>query len=56
MSIIKSIQTQLADSEYVAGVFDDFKKTFDTVEHDVLIEKLDHDGVREAAKDWFVLT
>ena len=30
------------------------KKTVDTVEHDILIEKLDHYGVRGVAKDWFI--
>ena len=45
MLIIKSIQTQLDDSKYVAGVFDDLKKAFDTVDHDMVIEKLDHDEI-----------
>ena len=45
MSIIKGIQTWQDDSKYVAGVFDDLKKAFDTVDHDMVIEKLDHDGI-----------
>ena len=51
MSIIKSIQVQLDDSKYVAEVFDDWKITFDTADHNILIEKLDLDGVRGVAKD-----
>ena len=54
MSIIENIQTQLDDSKYVAGVFVDLKKAFDTVEHDILIDKLDPYGVRGVAKDWFI--
>ena len=54
MSIIENIQTQLDDNKYVAGVFVDLKKAFDTVDHDILIEKLDHYGVRGVAKDWFI--
>ena len=48
MSIIENIQTQLDDNKYVARVFVDLKKAFDTGDHDILIEKLDHYGV---AKD-----
>ena len=51
MSIIEDIQTQLHDSEYVAGAFVDLKNTFYTVDHDILIQKLDYYGVRGVAKD-----
>lgn len=29
-------------------------KAFDTVKHDILIQKLDHYGIRSTAKNWFV--
>ena len=54
MSIIENIQTQLDDDKHIAGVFVDLKKAFDTVDHDIFIEKLDHYGVRGVAKDWFI--
>ena len=53
MWIIENIQTQLDDNKYVGGVFVDLKRAFDTVDHYILIEKLDHYGFRGVAKDWF---
>ena len=50
MSIIENVQTQLDDNKYVAGVFFDLKKAFDTVDHDILIEKQDYYGVRWVVK------
>ena len=53
MSIVENIQTQLDDGKYSAGVFVDLKKTFDTFDHNILLEKLDYYGVRGIANEWF---
>ena len=33
--------------------FSNFEKAFDTVSHDILLEKLNHYGIREISNDWF---
>ena len=38
---------------YTAGVFADLKKAFDTVDHNILLERLDYYGIRGVVKDWF---
>ena len=53
MTIVERIQKQLDTGNYTAGVFVDLKKAFDTVDHSILLEKLDYYGIRGAAKDWF---
>ena len=39
--------------KYACGVFVDFQKAFDTVNHDILLKKLSHYGIRGSLNDWF---
>ena len=44
----------ILDNDYfVCEIFIDFQKAFDTVNHDTLLAKLDHYGIRGLANSWF---
>ena len=46
-------EAAIDDSEFACGVFLDFKKAFDIVNHGMLLKKLEHYGVRGHALKWF---
>ena len=43
----------IEDGLFSCGIFLDFSKIFDTVDHSILIRKLSHYGIRGIANDWF---
>ena len=51
--ITKEIRKALDNDEFACGVFLDFQKAFDTVNHERLIAKLNHYRIRGIALDWF---
>lgn len=53
LCIIDKIQRAIDNRNYSCGIFLDFSKAFDTVNHEILIKKLEYYGVRGIAKDWF---
>jgi len=45
---------RLNDSrQYICGIFLGFKKAFDVVNHKILLDKLNHYGIRSLALDFF---
>ena len=57
MSITEDIKQALGNNQIVCGIFIDLQKAFDTVNHEILLNKLHHYGIR-VANDWirFYLT
>ena len=50
---LEKITAALDDSEFAVCILIDFRKAFDTVEHNILLEKLSHYGIRGTALKWF---
>ena len=53
IEITEKIRCALDNHESACGVFIDLQKAFDTVNHDILVDKLMHYGIRGVANSWF---
>ena len=53
MELIAEISKAIDDKEYTMGVFLDLSKAFDTVNHNILLYKLEHFGIRGVVLEWF---
>ena len=47
------MKSSLDNRKYGCGIFIDFQKVFDTLNHSILLLKLEHYGIRGNALDWF---
>ena len=53
ISIMQKIQDSIQNNRFSIGVFIDLQKAFDTVNHSILLEKLDHYGISGISNTWF---
>ena len=52
LSLIEYITTSLDEHKHAVGVFMDIKKAFDTIDHNILLKKINHYGLRGIVSKW----
>ena len=53
LTLMDKLVNALENKEIVVGIFLDVSKAFDTVDHDILLQKLHHYGIRGCDYSWF---
>ena len=53
MQITEKIKESVDKQNYACGIFIDLRKAFDTVNHEILLMKLEHYGIRGNMLNWF---
>ena len=53
LDTVNIIQNNMDSKLFTCGIFIDLKKAFDTVDHTILLQELDHYGIRGIINDWF---
>ena len=53
IDIVNNIQNNMDKKLFLCGIFIDLKKAFDTVDHTILLHKLQHYGICSVINNWF---
>ena len=53
LDLTEDIRNAIDNNKFSCGVFIDLQKAFDTVDHNILLKKLEHYGIRGTANNWF---
>ena len=52
-SLTETVREALDNSNFACGIFIDLQKAFDTVDHEILLKKLEYYGIKGVANKWF---
>ena len=53
VKITEMMKASIDSVKFGCGIFIDLRKAFDTVNHKILLNKLEHHGVRDSMLNWF---
>ena len=53
LNLVDQITNELDNKQFLFGIFIDLSKAFDTLDHEILISKLNHYSFRGTANKWF---